>query len=118
MAELFADESHGQATPGGFRGKRFHTKADLMRCAQAVALAEWNIEPTRPAWDRDGKMVRRMHPGPADLDRLYYLTDEAKRNLSGWAARARRYTSCEREAIGLMQELAKWAIRARATLEK
>ena len=99
------------------KGKRYADVTDLQRAAQEVALAEWN-DGDRPVWDRDGRVIRSYHPGPADLQTLPYLSKEAREGLRPWAENDARVFDAERAAIPHMARLCKWAEKGRQILSK
>ena len=69
----------------GRRVQRFSGNA-LAKATQEAALAQWNSDPDRPAWDLNGAMVIALVNAPAGA--LYYLSDDGQEPLPSWVADA------------------------------
>ncbi len=95
-------------TGGKGRTQRYRDMAALRAAAQEAALEEWNTDPERLPWDRDGIQVKMVSPLTPSPDSLFYLSPGAKSDLGKSFTRESRRRGWERRAATLMRTLARW----------
>ncbi len=112
-------EKRSAVRPSALRGSalRYHALAELLRAVQEAAFHEWNRDPARPAWDREGRLARRVYSGPLDADRLLYLSERGRAEFREKIAQVRARRTAERKAVRLLRQLANWEHGAAAQVE-